>query len=158
VPRAEGSRLSTALLEPGGTDGRAPRGCGLATVAASAAFAAGQLQAPDDAVAKSLLDDAERLLPGLGGSVRFVRLARSEAALPRFEVGAYRRLERLRRVGGELRARGRRLYLAGDYLAGPRLEDSIASAVRAAREVLEDLGRAPSAPRAGARRGEIRER
>ena len=60
--------------------------------------------------------------------------------MPRFEVGRYRDLERFRRVGEDLRRAGRRLYFAGDSLAGPFLESAILSGQRAAADVAEDLG------------------
>lgn len=143
IPPAEESPLAAVLLEPGGTDSRAPRGCGLAAAAATASFAASHEGVPDDAVRKTLVDAVERALPGVGGSVRFARLARASGALPRFEVGAYRRLESFRRVEAELRGRGRRLAFAGDWLAGPRLEHAAASAARAARDLAASLGRPP---------------
>jgi protoporphyrinogen/coproporphyrinogen III oxidase len=138
VPPAEDSCLAAVLLETGGSDGRAPRNCGLLTATTTGCFAAAQRGVPDDVVSKALLEAVERLLPGVGGSVRFARLERG-GSLPRFGVGSYRRLERFRRVGADLRARGRRLYFAGDWLAGPRLEHAAAAAERAALAALEEL-------------------
>jgi predicted NAD/FAD-dependent oxidoreductase len=62
------------------------------------------------------------------------------SAFPRFDVGDYRALARLRRVEADARARGRRLYLAGDHLIGPTLEAAVVSGERAAAALAEDLG------------------
>ena len=46
--------------------------------------------------------------------------------------------EELRRVHADQRAEGRRLYLAGDHLAGPWLEGAVSSGLRAADELIAD--------------------
>jgi hypothetical protein len=62
------------------------------------------------------------------------------SAFPRFDVGDYRVLARLRRVEADARARGRRVYLAGDHLIGPTLEAAVVSGERAATALADDLG------------------
>lgn len=140
VPRDEGSPLETLLLEAGQRGGRAPEGRGLATLRATSAWSAARLEAPDEAIRKELLGEFSRWYPGAEGAVLFARLARVERALPHFGVGRYRALARLACVQGELRAAGRRVYLAGDYRAGPTADDALASAARTADEVAADLG------------------
>ena len=71
------------------------------------------------------------------------RLHREPAGRPSFEVGTYNKLARFRRVQNDRRGLGRRLYWAGDYLCGPRLEDAVSSGARAAREAAADLGLEP---------------
>ena len=73
------------------------------------------------------------------GTIRFSALYRREAAIPRFEVGVYRALERFRRVQTDRRALGRRLYFAGDYLSGLSADQAVGSGFRAAREALADV-------------------
>jgi len=68
------------------------------------------------------------------------RLTRRAAATPRFEVGAYRALARFARVQKDRRSLGRALYYAGDHLIGPDAESAVTSGVRAARDVIADLG------------------
>lgn len=138
-PHAEGAPLETALLEPGAGGGRAPDGRGLALLRATAAFGASAIDLPDETVEKELLGAFEAVRPGLRSAVLFAGVRRLRDALPRFDVGHYRAIARLERVGSELRAAGRRLYLAGDYLADPSFAGALASGQRAAAAVAADL-------------------
>jgi monoamine oxidase len=90
-------------------------------------------------VEKELLGALDRIFPGVTSAVRFSELRRYEAALPRFDVGRYRALARLRAVQADLRERGRRLYFAGDHWVAPTLEGAIASGQRAAADLCEDF-------------------
>jgi protoporphyrinogen oxidase len=139
APAGESTCLASVLLEPGAPGGRAPVGAGLATVTASARFAAARARSPDDVVSKEMLAELARLLPFVARSERSHRIDRSRRGVPRFRVGAYRALARFARVQEDRRALGRRLYFAGDYLMGPRAEHAIASGLRAARDALADL-------------------
>jgi protoporphyrinogen oxidase len=138
-PHAEGAPLETALLEPGAGGGRAPDGRGLAQLRATADFGASAIGLPDETVEKELLGAFESVRPGLRSAALFTRVRRLRAALPRFDVGHYRTIARLERVGAELRAAGRRLYLAGDYLVDPSFAGALASGQRAAAAVAADL-------------------
>jgi predicted NAD/FAD-dependent oxidoreductase len=138
-PRAEGSPLESALLEPGAGGGRAPDGRGLAVLRASAAFAASAQELPDDTVEKELLGAFESVHPGLRSAALFARVLRLRLALPRFDVGHYRSVARLESLWQELRSSGRRLYAAGDYLVDPSWSGAFASGERAARAVAADL-------------------
>lgn len=142
VPRAEGSPLALVALEPAGGRTAGEVGRGRVTALAREPWSAAHLDAPEDAVAKPLVDALARALPGglepSGDSL----VCRFPAAWPRFDVGTFRRLARLRAVQADRRAAGRRLYLAGDWLAAPTLEGAAASGRRAAEEVLADLNAA----------------
>jgi predicted NAD/FAD-dependent oxidoreductase len=59
------------------------------------------------------------------GSVR-----RFPIAWPRFDVGHYRAIARLRAVEADRVAAGRSLYFAGDWLAAPTLDGAVASGAR----------------------------
>jgi protoporphyrinogen oxidase len=106
---------------------------------ATAAFAARHAGAPDEVVAKDLLSVLARLVPQVQRDPWLVHVARFDPGMPRFDVGHFRKLARFRQVGCDQRAAGRRLYLAGDYLAGPWLDAALASGLRAADELLADL-------------------
>jgi len=140
VPRAAGSPLALVALEPAGPRGPAEVGLGRVTAVAREPWSAVHLDAPDDAVAKQLAEAVARCLPGGLDPVGDAIVCRFPAAWPRFDVGGFRRLARLRSVQADRRAAGRRLYLAGDWLAAPTLEGAAASGRRAAGELLADLG------------------
>ncbi len=83
---------------------------------------------PDDALAKEMAAEVERLLPGVveeGGVV-----SRFPLAWPRFDVGHYRALEQFRAIEADRAAAGRPLFYTGDWLAAPTIEGAIASAMR----------------------------
>jgi len=110
------------------------------TLRASDAFAEANVGAGDDVLEKGLVDALMRLAPDARGHVRETRLTRRADALPRFEVGTYRALARFARVQADRRALGRALYWAGDHLIGPDAESAVISGVRAARDLISDLG------------------
>lgn len=137
VPRAESAALAALHLEP---PARSDTESGLAHVVARDGFSRARLDVPDDTVAKELATELERLVPGCAPRIPSARIRRHTRAWPRFSVGAYRDLARLRRIEAIERRAGRRLYLAGDYLAAPWLEAAVASGERAAAALLQDLG------------------
>jgi oxygen-dependent protoporphyrinogen oxidase len=141
VPSAEGLPLATVAIEPGGADAPAPPGAALVTLVATPAWSRAHLEADDSVVEKELLGALERVLPGAANALRFVRIRRWASALPRFEVGRYRELARLRALQAEQRALGRRVYFAGDAWLAPTLEGAVASGRRAARELCADYAR-----------------
>ena len=140
VPGSECSPLAAAIVEPGVRGGRAPDRQGLVSLVASAGFAERGRRLGDDAVSKELLDAFEGFRPGLRSALVFSRVLRTPRAWPRFDVGHYRRIERLERLWSELRREGRRLYLAGDHLVDPSWSGAFASGLRAARAAACDLG------------------
>jgi predicted NAD/FAD-dependent oxidoreductase len=99
---------------------------------ASGAFAKESTDLADDVVVRRLCAEAERFAPRYVREIQSARVVRWEAGLPCFGIGAYRALARVRRVEAWQLESGRQLVLAGDHLVGPRLEDAIASGVRAA--------------------------
>ena len=139
VAESEREIVEALLAEPGVADGRAPLGYGLVTLAANPSVCEARVGTSGEVVEKELIATLERLLPSVVGTIRFSRLYRRERGLPRFEVGAYRALERFRRVQTDRRALGRRLYFAGDYLSGASADQAVGSGLRAAEEALADL-------------------
>lgn len=132
----------TAVLhepaEPGSA--RIPDGRAAISLVAAPAWSEAHLGAPDDGLAKELLVLLDRVHPGASRALHAARVARHPDAYPLFPVGRYRALAQLHRIQADRRALGRRLYLAGDHLAGPTLEDALLSGERAAREAAADLG------------------
>jgi protoporphyrinogen oxidase len=129
------------LYRPGAPGSGVPAGRAAASLVASAEWSATHLGAPDDAIEKELLAALERLLPALRGAALCTRVERFAEGLPLFPVGRYRELARFRRVQADRRGLGRRLYFAGDHLAGPTAEDAVRSAVRAAADLAADFSK-----------------
>jgi oxygen-dependent protoporphyrinogen oxidase len=139
IPHAQGSALSTVLLEPGVRGGRVPDGRGLAMLRALGHWAEVNFGAPDEAIEEELLGAFADSCPGVRGAVLFARVLRTPRAHPRFDVGRYRALARFERAQSELRRAGRRIYFAGDYLMDPSWEGALASARRVDEAVANDL-------------------
>ncbi len=140
VPAGEGTGLAGIALEARPAPGRAPEGGALVRVLPAPPLAGDWARRTDEDVTGDAVERVEALLPGLASSVRTAAVGRAAAGSARFPPGWFRALARLRRVGAERRAEGRRLYLAGDHLASGRLEARVASGLRAAAELLRDAG------------------
>lgn len=139
VPAAEGLPLAAVALTP--LPAASESIGALATLLPRAAFAARALDTPIPQVEREVLAVADRIAPGLLGATVFTHLERWRDGVPRFDVGAYRALAHFRRLQTDLRAGGRRLYFAGDYLVGGSVEGALASGARAADQLLGDLAR-----------------
>jgi len=139
VPAAEGLPLAAVALTP--LPGAGAEVGAVATVLTSPGFAAREIDTPSPELEREVLAIADRIAPGLLGATVFTHLARWRCAVPRFDVGAYRALAHFRKLQPELRARGRRLYFAGDHLVGGSVEGALASGARAASQLLRDLAR-----------------
>jgi oxygen-dependent protoporphyrinogen oxidase len=140
VPAIEGWPAAVVAIEPGGLRAPVPEGKGLAVVIANQQWSRAHLEAPDEIVEKDLIGVLQRLHPGSSSAVSFAIVWRHREAFPRFEVGRYREIARFRKIQRDLRAGGRRLYFAGDYLVDPCLEGAVTSGLRAADQILSDLG------------------
>jgi protoporphyrinogen oxidase len=135
VPARAGGPIASLVVEPGSAISRAPEGGALAIAVARPAFARAHAGAPDDAVAKEFIAALDRIVPGAGAAVHTSAIHRHAAALPCFDVGHVRALARFRRVGDDLRAGGRPVAFAGDWLVAPTLEGAVISGLRAAAEL-----------------------
>lgn len=124
----------------GGLSTAAPEGCERAVLVASAEWSAAHFDAPDDVVTKTLAGSLGRVLPGAPAAMHFSRVLRHRRAFPRFDVGRYRELARLRRVSADRLAHGRRLVFAGDYQIAPTAEGAVVSGSRAADELAAAFG------------------
>lgn len=137
IPRREGSAISSIVIEPGQSGGRAPEGKSQLVVRARDRFAGRWSEVSGDVVAKNLLSSLELSMPGIGERVLTTHLGRSKQAA--FEVGSYRRLANFQQVQLDRRSLGRRIYWAGDYLAGPSFESATRSGLRAAQALAADF-------------------
>jgi protoporphyrinogen oxidase len=103
---------------------------GLVTAIAREPWVGAHIAWPDDALAKEIEGEVERLLPGLIAGRGEVR--RFPLAWPRFDVGHYRAIARFRAVEADRVAAGRPLHFASDWLAAPTLEGAVVSGARVA--------------------------
>ena len=126
---SEPERALRVLQLPGAVQ---PGASELLVAVSSWRFARDNATTADDVVIRRLTAEAERFAPRHVREIQAARVVRWPEGLPCFGVGHYRALARLRRVEAWQLAAGRRLALAGDHLVGPRLEDAVASGLRAA--------------------------
>jgi len=139
VPHSENSPIESVWIEPCGADGRVPKGKTLARIVATRTWAAAHMDAADEVIRKELVAAVGRIDMRLQGKCSMSDVSRVPSACPSFEVGRYRELARFHQVQDDQRARGRRLYFAGDYLQGPSIEDAFVSGLRAADRTIADL-------------------
>jgi oxygen-dependent protoporphyrinogen oxidase len=150
IPASEGWPVAIIAVQPGGAGAPAPEGKELALLIANERFSRTHLEESDEIVERDLVGLLQRLHPGSSSAVRFSAVRRHPRAYPRFDVGRYREIARFRKLERDLRAEGRRLYFAGDYLVDPSLEGAVTSGLRAADQILRDFGIATRAARPGA--------
>ncbi len=139
VPHSENTPIESIWVEPGGGGGRMPAGKTLVRITATRAWAAAHMEAADEVIQKELIAAAGHIDMRFQGERSMSDVSRIPNACPSFEVGRYRELARFNQVQEDQRARGRRLYFAGDYLQGPSIEDSFVSGIRAADRTIADL-------------------
>jgi len=139
-PHRDGRPLESVLLEPGLEGGRVPVGRGLALLRATGRWSAAYFDAPDETIGKELIGALAGTFPRIRGAGIFAEVMRERRAIPRFDVGRYRAIADFARVQADFRRRGRRIYLAGDYLMGPGWNAALRSGYRAAADVEADLG------------------
>jgi protoporphyrinogen/coproporphyrinogen III oxidase len=147
LPHGEGYAAQSIVFEPVSSENRtiSEAGSGYVTVRAREDFCRSAAQMSDDVAMKALLADLTLVYPAFLGAITSARIQRSEAGIPAFDVGAYRGLERFRRVQIDRRSLGRRLYFSGDYLISPSVEGRVVSGFRAAADLIADFSGADPA-------------
>ncbi len=111
----------------------------MARLVAHSDWSRAHLDEPDNVIANELCRPLQRLFPVALERTQDVRVARWPLALPRFEVGRYRALARMRRVEADRAAAGRRVWFAGDHLIAPSVEGAVTSGLRAATAAIDKL-------------------
>ncbi len=131
VPAADDRVFAGAILDHIKAPDRVPPGRGLASLFASPYASSDLLERPDDDVASTVCEHAERYLPGLMGATRTAFVVRWPLGLPEATPAALR----LRRAF--LDRPVRRVDYAGDWvMLRPNSEAAVHSARIAARRVL----------------------
>lgn len=141
APRGEGLRVLGCLFPSQLFPGRAPEGH-----AALAAFVGGRtdpeiVQQDEDRILAAVEDDLRRAL-GVRGEPRLATVRRWPRAIPQYEVGHGRFVERAAEIERELPG----LRIGGNFLRGV----SVADCIRNATELAEEILRQPAAERRGA--------
>ncbi|MEE2672499.1 MAG: protoporphyrinogen oxidase [Myxococcota bacterium] len=132
APRSSGLKLLGCLFMSRLFPGRAPEGHELLHVMAGGMRWPESVELPDDIVVEQILADLDRTL-GLAGEPRPVAVRRWERAIPQPGREHVRQIAQVVRRLDDLPG----LQLAGGYLAGVSVADTLASGVHAAGRVLE---------------------
>jgi oxygen-dependent protoporphyrinogen oxidase len=133
-PRRETPFLASATVQTVKDPGHAPRGRDVICLHLSGPATAALRECDDESLGRLMLADLRRLAPRYDPAPRavFQRLFRVPEALPEFEAGHFKRLERF--AQGEIAQPG--LAFAGDYIGGPFVEGAILSGEAAAERLL----------------------
>lgn len=142
VSARENDLLGTVFLQPAGASAHVPEGFGVVAVCPQVEWLQENEHKKDEEILDTISRHLQALFPDLQAALHSRRLLRLPEGSTQFQVGRYRDLAQLQRIFADRRAAGRRLYLAGDYLCGPMLEDALLSGLRAADAVFEDLEQA----------------
>jgi oxygen-dependent protoporphyrinogen oxidase len=132
APRSSGLKLLGCLFMSRLFPGRAPKGHELLHVMMGGVRWPESVELPDDVVVAQALADLDRTL-GLAGEPRPVAVRRWKRAIPQPGREHVRRIADVARRVDDLPG----LHLAGSYLSGVSVADSLASGVRAASRVLQ---------------------
>lgn len=135
IPDAEDGVLGGVTMEHEKAANRAPEGRGIVTLLSSPRVTPKLLEADDDEITSTLLDKAERYLPGIGEAC-------VEALVHRFPIGLPEaRPEALRLQAGFMERPVRAVEYAGDWVyQRPASEGAALSSVPAAARVQAALG------------------
>ncbi len=138
-PRRETPFLASATVQTVKDPDHAPRGHDVICLHLSGPAAAALRECDDETLSRLMLADLRRLAPRYDPTPRaiFQRIFRVPEALPEFEAGHFKRLQRF--AQGEIEQPG--LGFAGDYLGGPFVEGAIISGEQAAERLLGGGGR-----------------
>jgi protoporphyrinogen oxidase len=135
VPMAQRRPILAIGWEHNKLPGRNETGAGVATVMPSGDLVESCWDQPDDLVVEQVVAEVERAYPGSAGQIAVADVHRWEHATPRMPPGRYRQLADALAADQP----SGRVFLCGDYWAGPSTEFSLTSGFRAAGEALRAL-------------------
>jgi oxygen-dependent protoporphyrinogen oxidase len=127
VPRVEHPFVGGLSLDHLKGPGRVPAGKALITPTLMTAWCEAHFEDDDDAIARTVIEAIETLVPGTAGAAEFVEVARWEQQYS--PVGHYAQLAEFR---ARTRSEDRTVHLAGEYLSAPNLNAATASGEAAA--------------------------
>ncbi|GAA5167517.1 hypothetical protein GCM10023321_60390 [Pseudonocardia eucalypti] len=134
-PARDYPRLLAIALEHNKVPGRAPAGKGSVGLYPSSDWCRELYEQDDELVAKTLIEAAEPLVPGLADHAEFTHVTRAHPCVMQSRPGYWTAMRSFQsRSAGD-----RRVRLAGDYFCVSSLNTASASGERAARELLGAL-------------------
>jgi oxygen-dependent protoporphyrinogen oxidase len=125
-------RLVGLTVEHNKVPGRAPDGKGIVGIYPTPEWSDELFDQDDDVIAKNLINDAEAILPGLGGDIEFTHLARVTPAVLNSYPGYWAAMADFRHRC----TTDRRIQLAGDYFCVSSVNAASAAGERAARALV----------------------
>lgn len=134
VPRAERRKILAATFSSVKFAGRTPPSVALLRVFLGEEREPGVVDAPDSALVETARAEIESIL-GLRKPPLFSAVHRHPAAMPQYEPGHLDRVEAIRLAA----AQHRRIRLAGNWLGGVGIPDSVHSGEAAAESLFETL-------------------
>lgn len=138
LPRRESGVLAAAMVQSARLPEALPPERDVLQLHAAGPPSPALLRNHDDTIRAALLAELRRTLPDYAprGPELFARVYRWPEALPEFDLGHFRRLQRF----AEGRIEPERLVFAGDYIGGPFIEGALVSGEQAAARLLRALG------------------
>ena len=125
-------RLVALTFEHNKVSGRAPKGKGIVGIYPTPEWSDELFGEYDDVIAKNLINEAEDILPGLGGDIDFAHVTRVTPAVMNSYPGYWTAMADFR----DRCAADRRIQLAGDYFCVSSVNAASAAGERAARDLL----------------------
>jgi oxygen-dependent protoporphyrinogen oxidase len=132
VPRPVSEGMFAVIAEHRKAPCRAPAGKGLVTLYTMNEWAVEHWDEDDDTVLRSILPDAEKVVPGLSADIEFTRVNRWYPVLVYSHPGLYREMARFHAS----RPLHSRIHLAGSYNSSGNVNTATTAGERAARELL----------------------
>ena len=137
VPRPVDPKVLGVFLPHNLAPGRVPQGKGMVQVYSTTEGALELIDEDDDFVVKSLLDSAERVLPGSSANIEWAHVSRWDPLVVVHPPGYTKDLSEFHRL---CREQDRTIQLAGDYWSVSNLNSATASGERAGRALVAALG------------------
>ena len=134
APRGEGLRTLGAIFTSSLFPAHAPEGTVSIRALVGGALDPTIVEAPEESIHGLVLSELRPIL-GISGEPRLRRLHRYPLGIPQYTLGHGRRVERIESALGSSPG----LFVAGNAYRGVGINDSIADALRAAREILGGL-------------------
>lgn len=130
IPGREGKKLLGSLWSSSLFPGRAPEGMASLTCFIGGAKNRELIEKNDEEIVEALLGDLKPLL-GISKDPSFIKIIKHKKAIPQYNKGHGKRLERIEKALGNLEG----LHLLGNYLKGVSVADCVMNGVNLAKKI-----------------------